>query len=143
LHRLPKSRLLETRAIEVLEAEGDLEGLANLLTDRLELEPDRPDLRFRLVKAGYALRRDAAAEQDFRTVVAGLDPKAVSERLLELQRYLRGIERLDAAAGYLEQYVRNHPARLDVARELAEVRLSAGATDSVAELVRMVSAEEA
>jgi predicted Zn-dependent protease len=141
--RLPKSRLLETRALEVLEANGDLEALAGLITERLELEPDRLDLRFRLVKAEYALGRDAAAEQDFRTVVAGLDPKAVSERLLELQRYLRGIERVDAAAGYLEQYVRNHPARLDVARELAEVRLAAGATDSIGELVRMVRPEEA
>jgi tetratricopeptide (TPR) repeat protein len=140
--RLPASRLLESRALEVLEGNGDLKGLADLLTERLELAPDRLDLRFRLVKAEYALKRDAAAEQDFRTVVAGLDPEAVSERLLELQRYLRGIERVDAAAGYLEQYVRSHPARLDVARELAEVRLAEGAADSIAELVRMVRPEE-
>lgn len=141
--RLPRSRLLEARALEVLEATGDLEGLATLLTNRLESEPDRLDLRFRLVKAEYALRRDAAAEQDFRTVVAGLDPEEVSERLLELQRYLRGIERSDAAMGYLEQYVRNHPARLDVARELAEVRLEVGAEESIGDLVRKLRPEEA
>ncbi len=144
--RLPKSHLLESRALDLLEGGGNLEALADFLEDRLEAEPGRLDLRFRFVKAQYALGRDAAAEQDFRTLVAGLPPDEVSGRILELQRYLRGIDRTDAAAAYLEQYVRNHPARLDVARELAEILLSTravGAGETIGELVRSLRPEEA
>lgn len=141
--RLPSSKLLETRALELFESSGDLESLASFLEGRLEGDPGRLDLRFRLVKAEYAMRRDADAGQDFRTVVAGLPPEEVSGKLLELQRYLRGIDRADAAAPYLEEYVRDHPARLDVARELAEVRIAGGAAASVGELARSLRPEEA
>lgn len=143
LTRLPKSSLIETRALEWLENSADLETYARFLTDRLEADPARLDLRFRLVKVEYALGRDAAAEQDFKAVVAGLEPAEASARILELQRYLRGIERLDAAAAYLERYVRNHPTRLDVARELAEIRIAAGQASSIGEMVRWLQPEEA
>jgi len=143
LARLPSSRLIETRAIEWLETEEDLETFARFLTDRLETDPARLDLRFRLVKVEYALGRDADAEQDFEAVVAGLDPAEASARILELQRFLRGIERLDAAASYLERYVRNHPTRLDVARELAEVRIAAGQSNSLGELMSWLQPDEA
>ena len=143
LNRLPKSSLIETRALEWLESSSDLENFFRFLTDRLEADPARLDLRFRLVKVEYALGRDAAAEQDFKAVVAGLEPAEASARILELQRYLRGIERLDAAAAYLERYVRNHPTRLDVARELAEIRIAAGQASSIGEMVRWLQPEEA
>lgn len=143
LTRLSKSALLESRALEWLEGGADSEAYARFLAERLEADPARLDLRFRLVKVQYSLGRDAAAEQDFRTVVAGLEPAEASARILELQRYLRGIERLDAAASYLERYVRNHPTRLDVARELAEVRIAAGQGATIGELVRWLQPEEA
>ncbi len=143
LVRLPNSRLIETRALEWLESASDLETSARFLTDRLETDPARLDLRFRLVKVEYALGRDADAEQDFEAVVAGLDPAEASARILELQRFLRGIDRLDAAAGYLERYVRDHPTRLDVARELAEVRIASGQSNSLGELVGWLQPEEA
>lgn len=141
--RLPKSALVESRTLELLESSADREIYVRYLLSRLEGAPERSDLRFRLVKVQYALGRDAEAEQDFLAVVAGLPPEEVSARLLELQRYLRGIDRLDAAAGYLERYVRDHPARLDVARELAEVRIESGAGDSVGELVGWLQPGEA
>lgn len=139
----PRSPLIEARAIELLESAPDLKAYSQFLTQRLESEPERIDLRFRLVKALYAQGQDAAAEQDFKAVVAGLPPEDVSTRILELQRYLRTIERLDAAAPYLERYVRNHPSRLDVARELAEIYINADARESIDSLVRLLNPAEA
>lgn len=141
--KLPKSILVENRTLELLEAFADREAYVRYLLSRLESAPERADLRFRLVKVQYALGRDAAAEQDFLAVVAGLSSAEVSARILELQRYLRGIDRIDAAAGYLERYVREHPTRLDVARELAEIRIATGAEETIGELVGWLQPGEA
>ncbi|MEM1441302.1 MAG: PQQ-binding-like beta-propeller repeat protein [Verrucomicrobiota bacterium] len=120
---LPSSNLIEARALELLEAANEPLVEERFLEDRLENNPDRNDLRFQLVKVRYSLGKDAEAEQDFGAVVAGLEPDELSERILELQRFLRTIDRLDAAGGYLERFVSSNPDRLDVARELAEVYL--------------------
>ncbi len=120
---IPGSELIETRTVELLNSTNDNKGFEQFLKDRLEVSPDRADLRFQLVKVHYSLGNDAGAEQDFQAVVAGLTPDGVSERILELQRYLRGIGRADAAAPYLERYLETHPERLDVARELSELYL--------------------
>lgn len=136
--RLPEAPALERRALELLENSGNLLRYAAYLTDKLERDPARLDLRFRLVKAAYAMGQDAAAEQDFKAVMAGLAPADASERILELQRYLRGIDRIDAAASYLSRYVRNHPTRLDVARELSEIYISQGQDTKIADLVREI-----
>lgn len=139
----PGSRLIESRALELLETSPDPADYANFLEQRLEIAPDRADLRFRLVKAYYALGRDADAGQDFKTLVAGLELAELSQRLLELQRYLRSIDRINAAAPYLEDFVRNHPTRLDVARELAEIYVVSDAAPALERLVKTVNAAEA
>ena len=118
---LPQSPTIETRTVELLESVSDYSAYKTFLEQRLETNPERVDLRFRLVQIEYALGHDADAEQEFKAVIAGLKPEDISTRILELQRFLRSIDRIDAAAKYLEQYVRNHPDRFDVARELIEI----------------------
>ena len=118
---LPQSTTIESRAIDVLESVSDYDSYKAFLEQRLETNPERADLRFRLVQIEYALGEDAEAEQEFKAVIAGLKPEEISARILELQRFLRSIDRIEAAAKYLEQYVRNHPDRFDVARELLEI----------------------
>jgi len=140
---LPKSQLVETRLLELFESSPDTISYSRFLEKRLESFPDRIDLRFRLVKVNYALGKDSAAEQDFKVVVAGLSAEEVSDRILELQRYLRSIDRIDAAAPYLERYVRNHPTRLDVARELAEVYLAVNSREGIERMVRLINPAEA
>ncbi|MDF1657281.1 MAG: PQQ-binding-like beta-propeller repeat protein [Verrucomicrobiales bacterium] len=125
------SSLIEARALELLLSGNDSSALESFLEGRLEVDPERADLRFQLVKVRYALGKDAEAEQDFKAVVAGLEPSDLSERILELQRYLRSIDRVEAAGVYLQRYVRNYPDRLDVARELAEVYVSRENHDAV------------
>lgn len=140
---LPKSGPIETRVLEVLEDAASDADLVRFLEQRLEADPARLDLRFRLVKANYALGRDPVAEQDFKAVVAGLDPEETSARILELQRFLRGIDRIDAAAVYLDRYLRSHPSRLDVARELAEVLVASEDGAGIDALVHRLSPAEA
>lgn len=138
---LAESRAIEARALELLEEVNDNELYQTYLVERLEQQPDRSDLRFRLVKIHYANGEDANAEQDFKAVVAGLEPDEISEKILELQRYLRRIDRIDAAVTYLERYLRNHPARLDVARELAEIYVKLERPDEVNTLVGRVDSK--
>ncbi|MEC5127858.1 PQQ-binding-like beta-propeller repeat protein [Verrucomicrobiales bacterium BCK34] len=140
---LSESSAIEIRALELLEEVNDTSLYKKYLETRLEQQPDRADLRFRLVKIHYAIGEDADAQQDFKSVVAGLEPDEISEKILELQRYLRRIDRIDAAGTYLERYLRNHPARLDVARELAEVYVKLKKPNEVNSLVGRVDAAAA
>lgn len=140
---LAESSAIELRALELLEEVNDTKLYQTYLESRLEQQPDRADLRFRLVKIHYANGDDADAVQDFKSVVAGLEPDDISEKILELQRYLRRIDRIDAAGTYLERYLRNHPARLDVARELAEIYVKLKKPDEVNSLVGRVDAKAA
>lgn len=134
---------VETRALALLETLADPELSEVFLSERLEDDPERSDLRFRLVKARYALGKDADAEQDFASVVAGYEKEEASKRVLELQRYLRGIDRIDAASMYLARYVRNHPAELSVARELGEILVSREQREEVEVMVSRLSPVEA
>jgi len=138
---LSESRAIEDRTLELLEEVNDSQLYKTYLVERLEQQPDRADLRFRLVKIHYANGEDANAEQDFKAVVAGLKPDDISEKILELQRYLRRIDRIDAAVTYLERYLRNHPERLDVARELAEIYVKLEKPDEVNTLVGRVDSK--
>ncbi|MEM6279784.1 MAG: hypothetical protein AAF733_09915, partial [Verrucomicrobiota bacterium] len=140
---LPSSNLIEDRALDLLEAANEPVVEEEFLESRLENNPERTDLRFRLVKILYTLGKDAEAEQDFEVVVAGLEPEELSHRILELQRYLRAIDRLDAAGNYLEKYVEDHPDRLDVARELAEIYLFKDTPASVDSLIASLEIREA
>ncbi|MEN8716748.1 MAG: PQQ-binding-like beta-propeller repeat protein [Verrucomicrobiales bacterium] len=132
---------VETRSLALLEVLAKPDVSEAFLSLRLEDEPERTDLRFRLVKARYALGKDADAEQDFAAVIAGLDKDEASKRILELQRYLRGIERIDAAGIYLARYVRNHPAELSVARELAEIWAARERRDELDAMFRNLTPE--
>ncbi|MEM9282829.1 MAG: PQQ-binding-like beta-propeller repeat protein [Verrucomicrobiota bacterium] len=140
---LPESSLIETRAIELLKSINNDRGFEAFLEERLEVQPDRSDLRFELVKVKYSLEKDADAEQDFKAVIAGLSSEEASLKILELQRFLIGIDRAEAAAPYLEQYLRNHPERLDVAGELAELFLEKQDYDAVEILVGKLEPEKA
>ena len=140
---LSGSQAIEIRALELLDEVNDTTLYQTYLTSRLEQQPDRADLRFRLVKIHYANGDDADAQQDFKSVVAGLEPDDISEKILELQRYLRRIDRVDAAGTYLERYLRNYPARLDVARELAEIYVKLEKPDEVNTLVGRVNSPAA
>ncbi len=140
---LPQSQPIETRTVELLESVSDYAAYKTFLEQRLEVYPDRSDLRFRLVQIEYALGNDADAEQEFKAVIAGLKPENISTRILELQRFLRSIDRIEAAAKYLEQYVRNHPDRFDVARELIEIYDARGNRSGVERVSDTLAVEQA
>ncbi len=140
---LPQSALVEDRSLSLLESLQDPAAMEQFLNERLELDPERSDLRFRLVRALYALKRDGDAEQEFGAVIAGLGEKEVSDRILELQRYLRSIDRIEAAGIYLKRYVQANPERLSVARELAEIFLALENDIEVEELISVLSVAEA
>ena len=140
---LPDSKLMEERVIELLRSAQDPKAYESFLQGRLELRSERRDLRLELVKIKYLLGKNADADQDFKTAIAGMDPEESSREILDLQRYLRSIDRKDAASPYLGQYLRRHPDRLDVARELIEIRLSTGERAAAEALVESLDAASA
>ena len=121
---LPKSELLEAKAIKELRAHADYQRFEQYLEERLEVNPDRGDLRLELVKVRYALGKDLDATQDLRAVLAGQDSEESSGLILETARFLQALGKLQPAAGLLKSFVEKNPGRLDVVRELAEVYLS-------------------
>lgn len=140
---IPQTPLVESRALTLLESIQDPEAMEKFLSARLELDPERVDLRFLLVKVLYALKRDADAAQEFQAVLAGQEAEEVSNRILELQRYLRSIDRIEAAGVYLERFVSKNPERLSIARELAEVYLVLEKDQKIEELIPRLMVGEA
>ena len=140
---LPESQTIEERALELLRSAQDLRAYESFLQHRLEFNPERRKLRLELVKVRYSLGQDADAGQDFQAVVAGLSPEESSQEILDLQRYLRSIDREDAATPYLAQFLKVSPERLDVARELIEIYLSGDRRADAEKLVISLDAAEA
>ena len=140
---LPDSKLMEDRAIELLRSARDPKAYESFLQERLELRSERRDLWLELVKIRFLLGKDADADQDFQTATAGMAPEESSREILELQRYLRSIDRKEAASPYLKQYLMRHPDRLDVARELIEIRLSTGERAAAEALIESLDSTSA
>lgn len=137
---LPESQTIEDRALQLLRSAQNPRAYESFLQDRLELNPERRELRLELVKVRYSLGMDADASQDFQAVVAGLSSEESSQEILDLQRYLRSIDRKDAATLYLAQYLKVSPERLDVARELIEIYLSGDRRADAEKLVTSLDA---
>ncbi len=133
--RFPKSVFLESETMKLLENSGDYARFVGYLSERLESEPERLDLRFRLSKAEFAIGQDDAGLQDFLVVIGGETPKNVAEKILELQTYLKEIDRAGAIASYLEKFVKEHPSFLNIARELAEIDIAKNNETAVNDLV--------
>ena len=128
---LPESTRIEMGAIELLEKKMDVRALISFLNSRLELRPERPDLRYRIVKAHYQNNDSLAAEQDFELVLGSLSDVEKSARILDLARFLRSIEKGRIATRYYENFLKLHPSRLDVTRELCEIFLENGLVEKI------------
>ena len=133
---LPKSERIEKAALEALERVGDEEGMRKFLQQRSAEQPERSDLRYRLVQAQYLAGEDAAAEKNLDAVLATLDGDEKTERLLDLARYLRKANLAKAAVSVQRRVVEAWPQRLDVRRELAETLLGLEQRAEAAEVIR-------
>jgi outer membrane protein assembly factor BamB len=133
---LPKSERIEKAAIEALERIGDEEGMRKYLEQRSAEQPERSDLRYRLVQAQYLAGEDAAAEKNLDVVLSALEGSEKVERLLDLARYLRKANLGQAAVTVQQRVVEAWPQRLDVRRELAETLIGLEQRGKAAEVIR-------
>ncbi len=141
--RFPKSAFLESETKKLLENSGDYARFAGYLSERLESEPEQLELRFLLAKAEFALGQDDAGLQDFLVVIGGDTPETIAEKILQLQTYLKEIDRAGAAASYLEKFVKEHPSFLNVARALAEIDIAKNNETAVNDLVAKLDVAKA
>ena len=141
--RLPLSLPLETAALEMLERLGDEAGIRDFLRDRLNAQPNRIDLAGRLAVAQYASGEPAEAARSFDRLLESLPESDRATRRLELARALRRMALPAVAAAQLEQVLAADPARLDVRRELAEMRLAANDPEGARRLLREALAADA
>ena len=133
---LPNSERIEKATLEALERVGDEEGLRKYLEQRCAEQPDRGDLRYRLVQALYLAGEDAMAEKNLEDVLATLEGDEKIERLLDLARYLRKANLGSAAVEVQRRVIGAWPRRLDVRRELAETLIGLEQRRQAAEVVR-------
>ena len=136
---LPESARIEEKTLSLLEKQSSLEAFSDFLSSRLELHPDRPDLRYRLVKSHYAMDNPLAASQDFDLVLASLEGAEKTERILDLARYLRSLKKMKFAVARYDSFLQLLPARLDVIRELCEIHLENGLEDRVKETLQLAA----
>ncbi|MDF1813692.1 MAG: PQQ-binding-like beta-propeller repeat protein [Verrucomicrobiales bacterium] len=138
---LPESDQIEKLALQLLEKRTNRQDLIDYLGSRLEVHPGRTDLRYKLVKAHYQKDDPLAAEQDFNLVLASLEGKAKSDRILDLARFLRSVEKEKQAVKHYEAFLKLEPARLDVTRELCEIYLEDGLEEQVKKILAGTSAK--
>ena len=133
---LPKSERIEKAALEALERVGDEEGLRKYLEQRSAEQPERSDLRYRLVQAQFLAGEDVAAEKNLDVVLETLEGDEKIERLLDLARYLRKANLAQVAVRLQRRVVEVWPQRLDVRRELAETLIGLEQRSKAVEVIR-------
>ncbi|NNE91518.1 MAG: PQQ-binding-like beta-propeller repeat protein, partial [Verrucomicrobiales bacterium] len=121
---LPESERLEKKTLELLERAGDDGELEDYLAARLNQFPGRDDLRFRLAKVQFLLAKPKKADANFRQVLQRMPEENRGARLLELARFLRQSNLVSLAVPLFNEFLQDHPDRLDVRRELAETHLA-------------------
>gem|GEM_PF-536475 len=141
--RLPESKILEERVLNLLELLSDNVRLEKFLAGKLESDPSRLDLRYQLVKVRYALGKPLDADQDFQAVLAALPESVAGKRMLDLARYLRSFKQLAPAAKYFREFLKSNANRLDVIRELTEVYLEQKNRRAANQLLARVSVKDA
>ena len=133
---IPASARLEKAVLDVLDRIGDEKQLLDYLQARVERQPGRSDLRYRLVKSQYLAGDYDLAAASLDAVLDTLADDEKVERLLDMARYLRKANLNKPSIVLLDRVVKAWPERLDVRRELAETLLSLDRRPEAAELLR-------
>ena len=140
---LPKSERLERATLTLLERLGDERAMRDYLDARVKEQPGREDLRYRLIKAHFALGSREQAAQAFADLVGKNDPADRLARRLDLARSLRRMNLPRDAAELFRAVLDEAPERLDIRRELAETLLAAGDKAGARALMRSALSPEA
>ena len=142
--RLPKSERLEKETLELLDRIGDEKGMRVFLEERLEQDPKREDLQYRLVKVEFLLGEAKTARERLGKILGAMptdDERA--RRLLDLARFLRQMSQAVESADLLAEVAKLWPARLDVQRELLEALLALEQRAKAGELLANLSVADA
>lgn len=123
VERLPASRLLEERLLDLLEREGRDDDMLTFLAARLKAAPDRQDLGLRRARGLLQRGRLEEGLATLKTLLAPLDPAARAQTLVQTARWLRTRNLFEESARVLERLLAEDPARWDARKELAEVLL--------------------
>ncbi|MDA1014654.1 MAG: hypothetical protein O3A00_09415 [Planctomycetota bacterium] len=142
--RFSNSEIIEQRTLELFDRLRDDRGRDEYLQARIKLHPKRADLVLMRVKSQYLLGRRTEADAMFEELIKPMTGKLQAEQVLEMARFLRRSSLPDESADLLDRVIRLNPNRLDVRRELAEVRLALGQRHRIPEaFANAVSADAA
>lgn len=133
--QLPHVEALEQRALDLLERLNDDDATIAFLEARLETQPDRGDLRYRLAKSLFLAADRDAANAEFEAVLADLSLEEKIAQQLDLGRFLRRMNLAADSIPIFEAVVEQAPDRLDIRRELAEAYLAVSKRESARQLV--------
>jgi tetratricopeptide (TPR) repeat protein len=140
---IPNSEVIEQRTLELFDRLRDERGRDEYLQERIKKHPKRADLVLMRVKSLYLLGKRSEADPMFESLIKSLSGKQQAEQVLEMARFLRRSSLTSESADLLERVVKLNPNRLDVRRELAEIRLALGQRHKVSEAFTNSVSEDA
>ena len=141
--RLPKSAQIEKRTLELLDRLRDSHGRQMYLAQRIQQQPERPDLVLLHVKTLYLLGRPSEALAELTEAVQAMKAEEKGPCLLETARFLRRSMLQADATELFRRVIEIQPARLDVRRELAETYLAMGDRQRARGLFSKLAAKQA
>jgi hypothetical protein len=121
LKSLPQSRLIEERALELLDTLRQDEAMLTFLAERVKQQPERDELKLRRARTLLQLGRVDEGSRALDDLLAPVTPMQRVAALLQTARWLRSRNLFAEAALVLEGALKHDAQRWDVRKELAEV----------------------
>lgn len=141
LLRIPSSRLLEERILNLMEQSHQDDDLLAFLAERLKLQPEREDLALRRARALLVLGRQDEGIASLHRLLGKADSTTRVEALLQTARWLRLRQLFGEAARVLESLLALEPQRWEARKELAELYLLLKRQDDMERLFAQPMAE--
>lgn len=114
---LPADPDIERALVRSYRREGRLPAFADWLEERLQAEPERQDLRARLVLTRHILEQPEAAERAFAVLLQGLPAASHHQQRIALARQLAPLGLNQAATALILRVLDDQPERLDLLSE--------------------------
>lgn len=140
--RLPESRLVEARLLDLLDTTNRETDAIAFLTARLQATPAREDLALQRVRLLLATGRRQEGSDALDQLLKGRVPEQRAATHLDTARWLRTRNLLSEAAAVLERLVSEQPQRWDARKELGELYVVLKRADDLDKLFSAKIADE-
>lgn len=141
LKRMPSSRAIEARLLELLDRGHRDEEMLAVLDEQLKRQPAREDLKLQRVRQLLSMGRGDEGLQAMDALIGAMEPSQRAPAVLQTARWLRQRNLLVESSRLLEQLIQRDPQLWEVRKELAELYGALKRRDDMARLFQVEMAE--